>query len=122
MLFGRLPPADGGFFAPMNFDFLKRDAAALLVQPGLASQAKWGDRAFMGTRSVLKRQDAATLSGDLAKYDFSLLVPASEIDRLGGIPAPLKDTIELDGTRHLVLSVEKDVAGNVRLHLGSQYG
>lgn len=92
------------------------------MQPGLCTRATWNGRTVTGTRSVMKRQDAATLSGDLAKYDFSLLVPASEIDRLGGVPAPLKDTIELDGTRHLVLSVEKDVAGNVRLHLGSQYG
>ena len=120
MLFGRLPPAGGGFFAPMNFEFLKSHAEALLMQPGLCTRATWNGRTVTGTRSVMKRQDAATLAGETMKYDFSLLCPASQFP--GARPDPLRDHLEIDGFKFLVLAVESDVAGNVRLHLGSQYG
>ena len=104
----------------MNFDFLKSHADALLMQRGLCTRAVWNGRTVTGTRSVMKRQDAATLAGEAAKYDFSLLCPASQFP--GAKPEPLRDWLEIDGVRHLALAVETDVAGNLRIHLGSQYG
>ena len=106
----------------MPFDFVAKHAQRLLTLPGLSSSASWGERTITGTRSVLKRSDAATLSGDQVHYDFSFLVPASEIRRLGACPAPFRDALTLDGETHLVIAVESDVFGNRRLHLGSRYG
>lgn len=106
----------------MPFDFLHKDAARLLTLPGLAVCASWGDETLTGVRSTMKRQDAATLNGDLVKYDFSLMVPASEVQRVGACPVPLRDLLVVDGVSHLVLAVDIDVAGNRRIHLGSQYG
>ncbi|MGN0866184.1 MAG: hypothetical protein ACI4SG_00700 [Oligosphaeraceae bacterium] len=71
---------------------------------------------------MLKRSDAATLSGDQVKYDFSFLVSASEIQRIGACPVPFRDVLTLDGETHLVLAVESDPFGNRRIHLGSRYG
>ena len=104
----------------MNFDFLKTHADFLLRQTGLCTRAVWNSREITGTRSVLKRQDAATLAGDTQQYAFSLLCPASQFP--SAKPEPLRDLLEIDGVKHLVLAVETDVAGNLRIHLGSQYG
>lgn len=104
----------------MPFDFLQRHADALLMQSGLSTSAIWNNQIVIGTRSVMKRQDAATLAGDTMKYDFSLLCPASQFP--SARPEPLRDQLEIDGTKHLVLAVAVDVAGNLLLHLGSQYG
>ena len=103
-----------------DFSFLKRHADALLMQTGLCTRATWNGAVLTGTRSTLKRQDAATLAGETVKYDFSLLCPASQFR--AAKPEPLRDTVDIDGVRHLVLAVDTDVAGNLRLHLGSQYG
>ncbi len=103
-----------------DFSFLKRNADRLLRQTGLCTTALWNGAPLVGTRSMMKRQDAATLAGDAVKYDFSLLCPASEFT--AGKPEPLRDIVEIDGVKHLVLAVDADVAGNLRLHLGSQYG
>ena len=104
----------------MPFDFLQSHADFLLKQVGLCTTAVWNSHSVTGTRSVMKRQDAATLAGEAMKYDFSLLCPASQFP--GAKPEPLRDHLEIDGVKHLVLAVETDVAGNLRIHLGSQYG
>lgn len=106
----------------MPFDFLKRHADKLLKQRGLCVTATWGESTLTGTRSSIKRSDAFAMSGEQVHYDFSLLVPESEIQAAGGCPQPLKDLLVIDGVPHLVLSVETDVAGNRRINLGSRYG
>lgn len=106
----------------MPFDFLAKDAAELLLQDGLCITATWDKNQITGVRSTLKRQDAATLSGSMYHYDFSLLVPASELAAFPLPPEPLRDSFTIDGTAHLILAVDKDVAGNCRFHLGAQYG
>ena len=104
------------------FDFVQRHASQLLMMPGLCTKASWGGRELSGVRSTLKRSDAATLAGDQVKYDFSLLVPESEIRRLGACPQPFRDAIALEGETHLVIAVDSDTFGNRRIHLGSRYG
>lgn len=106
----------------MPFDFLQRHAEKLLKQQGLCVTATWGEKTLTGTRSSVKRSDAFLMSGEQVSYDFSLLVPSSEIESAGGCPKPLKDSLVIDGESHLLLSVETDVAGNRRLNLGSRYG
>jgi len=100
-------------------DSIRADSSRVILDSGFAVQASIGGVAVFGVRSVLKRQDAATLSGDIHHYIFSLLVPASA---LAAAPHPLKDSAVIGGVSYLILAVEQDVAGNWRIHLGGQYG
>ena len=106
----------------MAFKFLKRDADALLKQVGLCMEATWQGQKLTGVRSMLKRQDAATLAGAMYHYDFSFLVAASELSPFRRMPEPLKDSLIINGTPHIILSLDEDIAGNIRYHLGAQYG
>lgn len=105
-----------------RFDFLRSRAERILTQPGLASNVLWQGVALHGTRTVLRRQDAATLAAATASYTFSVLLPRSELGRVQTLPAPLRDRVTVDGTRYLVLATERDVADNLRIHLGEEYG
>lgn len=105
-----------------KFDFLRRRAERLLTQRGLASTVLWQGAALMGTRTVLRRQDAATLAAQTASYTVSVLIPRSELGQVNSLPRPLRDRVTMDGTRYLVLACERDVADNLRLHLGEEYG
>lgn len=105
----------------MPFDFLQKDATSLLIQPGLSVTATWSGGTLTGVRSLMKRQDAATLAGDQLSYDFSLMVPASQFSGTSR-PQPLRDILTIDGRQHLVMALDTDVAGNIRIHLGSRYG
>lgn len=109
-------------FPAMPFEFLKSDSAALLKQPGLCTAVRCGKATLHGTRSTLKRQDAATLTGAMYHYDFSILIPAGELESLASVPEPLRDSLTVDGAPHLILASERDIAGNMRFHLGAQYG
>lgn len=106
----------------MAFEFLAKDAAAILLQDGLMTTAIWDNTPLKGVRSTLKRQDAATLSGSMYHYDFSFLVPASELKSALVKPEPLRDSLIIDGVTHLILAIDKDIANNYRFHLGAQYG
>lgn len=106
----------------MAFEFLAKDAAALLLQDGLMTTAVWNNMTLKGVRSTLKRQDAATLSGSMYHYDFSLLVPSTELKGIALPPEPLRDSLIIDGVTHLILAIDKDIANNYRFHLGAQYG
>ena len=70
----------------------------------------------------MRMQDSATLSGMDAVYAFSILVPYSETLKTASMPVPRRDRVAVDGEQYLVLSIETDVAGNKRIHLGGEYG
>lgn len=104
-----------------RFQFLRSRATRILAQRGLASTMLWQGATLMGTRTVLRRQDAATLAATIASYTLSIMVPASEFGKVQSQPRPLKDRVTVDGTRYLVLAIERDVADNIRIHLGEEY-
>lgn len=104
-----------------KFDFLRRRAERLLTQRGLASTVLWQNASLSGTRTVLRRQDAATLAATSASYTLSVLIPLSELGKVSSLPRPLRDRVTVDGTRYLVLATERDVADNLRIHLGEEY-
>ena len=106
---------------PSKFDFLRTRAATLLTQRGLASTVAWAGASLSGTRTVLRRQDAATLAAQTASYTVSVLIPRSELGKVASLPRPLRDRVTMDGTRYLVLACERDVADNLRIHLGEEY-
>lgn len=91
------------------------------MQDGLCSIFVWRGTALKGTRSTLKRQDAATLAGMDVGYAFTILIPASEWSKTSTRPRPLKDRVQVDGVTYLVLAIEEDVAHNTRIHLGAEY-
>lgn len=91
------------------------------MQKGLCSNVSWGGKTLRGTRTTLKRRDAATLEGDGVSYAFSILVPASQWKTVTVKPKPLRDRIGVDGTTYLILAVEEDIAHNLRIHLGGEY-
>lgn len=91
------------------------------MQKGLCSNVSWGGKTLRGTRTTLKRRDAATLEGDGITYAFSVLVPASQWQTVPSKPQPLKDRLAVDGSSYLVLAVEEDIAHNLRIHLGGEY-
>lgn len=105
----------------MAFEWLKKRAETLLTQDGLCSFLVWQNTTLKGTRTTLKLQDSATLSGMDAVYAFSVLVPYSETLKVNSMPSPRRDRVSVDGKTYLVLSVETDVAGNRRIHLGDEY-
>ncbi len=100
-------------------DLIRNDSARAILADGFAVQASLGKTTFMGVKSMLKKADAATLAGDVERYKFSLLVPSSA---LAVPPQPLKDSVALEGKSYLVLSVDTDAVGNLRIHLGGRYG
>ena len=105
----------------MAFEWLKDRAEILLMQDGLCSNFVWHSTTLRGTRSVLKRQDAATLSGMDVGYSFTILIPSTEWLKVATKPRPLKDRVQVDGNTYLVLALEEDVAHNIRVHLGAEY-
>lgn len=105
----------------MAFEWLRNRADTLLMQPGLCSNVAWAGKTIKGTRTVLKRRDAATLEGTGVSYAFSVLVPASQWQSVPTKPQPLKDRLAVDGASYLVLAVEEDIAHNLRIHLGGEY-
>lgn len=105
----------------MPFEWLRDRADILLMQRGLCSIVLWSGKSLRGTRTTLKRRDAATLEGAGVSYAFSILVPASQWSAVVSKPRPLKDRLAVDGETFLVLAVEEDIAHNLRIHLGGQY-
>lgn len=105
----------------MAFEWLADRANKILMQNGLCSNFAFQNAVLQGTRSVLKRQDAATLSGLDVGYSFTILIPRSEWLKVSSRPKPLKDRVQVDGGTYLVLAVEEDVAHNLRIHLGAEY-
>lgn len=91
------------------------------MQSGLCSVIMWQNRALKGTRTTLKRRDAATLEGMGISYAFSVLIPASQWRSVTTKPKPLKDRLAVDGTTYLVLAIEEDIAHNLRIHLGGEF-
>lgn len=104
-----------------RFAFLRDRATRILAQKGLCSTVVWQGVSLKGTRTTLRRSDAATLAATTASYTFSVLIPASELGRVASLPRPLRDRVAVDGTTYLVLATERDVADNLRIHLGDEY-
>lgn len=102
----------------MDWTAIRRAAAGILRQPGLAVTAVWNGRALHGTRSVLKRADVNTDMGLAGSYAFSVLIPMEDFDG-AELPAPRRDRMAVDGKMYRVLSVEADAAGlAIRVNLG----
>lgn len=102
--------------------YIANRAAQLITRSPFGMQISWKGIQVTGVRSVLKRQDAATLSGMDAGYDFTVLISRDEARKWGTQPESLRERLVIDGKPYLLLAVETDVAGNLRLHLGGEYG
>ena len=104
-----------------RFSFLRERAVRILAQRGLCSHVLWQGVTLLGTRTTRRRADAATLAATAASYTLSVMVPAAELGKVSTLPRPLRDRVTVDGTRYLVLATERDVADNLRIHLGEEY-
>lgn len=103
-------------------EYIARRSRQLITKSPMALQVSFRGATARGVRSVLKRQDAATLSGMDAGYSFTVLLTVEECRKWTAAPSSLRDRVEIDGQSYLVLATEYDVAGNLRLHLGGEYG
>ena len=103
-------------------EYIQKRAAEIVTRSPFALVVRFSGIDVKGVRTLLKMQDAATLSGMDAGYSFSVLLTAAEVRKWSPMPSPLRDRVAIDGKSYLVLAVETDTAGNIRLHLGGEYG
>lgn len=102
--------------------YIAARAGKLITWSPFAITVRFSGVDVKGVRTLLKMQDAATLSGMDAGYSFSVLLAAAEARKWTPMPSPLRDRVAIDGKSYLLLAVETDTAGNIRLHLGGEYG